>query len=63
MLLKGHCDVQDCEYEIDIDKIPIPSFDSKNSFLYGRIECPYASYGGNCDGECSILKQHGIKQG
>ena len=63
MTLTGYCEVQDCEYTISVDEMPAANFEHQSRILYGLIDCQYASYGNNCTGECSILKQHGIKQG
>ncbi len=62
MLLKGYCTVQECQFSIDVEKIPCPTFDNPKAFIYGRINCQYASYGGNCSGKCSILEEYGIEQ-
>ena len=63
MLLTGFCNVQNKEYEIDVQTIPTTAMeDNSCSFIAGRITCMYAAYG-KCDGsECSILKQHNIKR-
>lgn len=63
MFLKGHCAVQDCEFSIRIEEIPCPTFENPKAVIYGRIGCQYASRRGCCNGQCSILEQHGIKQG
>lgn len=62
MKLTGHCDAQDCEYTIYIEKIPVPSLKNPNGYILGHFECPYVSYGGNCTTECSILKQHNLDE-
>lgn len=63
MRLYGYCTVQKCDFSIYVKEIPASTHDDPNAVIYGRINCKYASYGGDCDGNCSILKQHGIKQG
>lgn len=63
MVLKGYCITQNRQFSIDVDEIPCPTFENPKATIYGRINCQYVSCGGKCDGNCSILKQNGRKQG
>lgn len=64
MVLKGFCEVQNKEYEIDVTVISANAKEDivKNNYILGRTTCMYAGFNG-CDlKECSILKQHNIKR-
>lgn len=62
--LRGYCDIQKKETTVKIDKISSSSLgDIDNNYIYGRMECDYISYGGQCDSRnCPILKDNGIKR-
>jgi hypothetical protein len=60
MTLRGYCEVQNKEYEIDVHMINATCHDDNNNkrFIQGRIECEFASRSDLCNAkECSILKQ------
>lgn len=64
MVLKGFCEVQNKEYEIDVTVIPANAMEDteRNNYIVGRTTCMYAGFNG-CDAkECSILRQHNIKR-
>ncbi len=62
MILCGYCKVQGCQYNISVTEIPAPTLENPKSVIYGRINCDYVSFGGKCDGKCSILEQNKISQ-
>lgn len=62
MRLTVYCTVQNCNYSVEVKEIPASTHDDPNAVIYGRIDCKYASNVGDCDGNCSILNQNGIKQ-
>jgi hypothetical protein len=60
MILKGFCKSQNKEYAIDVDAINAKCHDDngKDTFIFGRINCEYASNTMDCDGKCTILDEY-----
>lgn len=62
MILTGYCAVQKQECTISVEELNAGNLQNPNKTLYGRITCPHVKSGDECNIDCTILKQHGIKK-
>lgn len=53
-IFTGYCPTQKKEYSISLEYVDTSDLDGK-SYTKGIATCDYASYGGQCDGNCPII--------